>query len=193
MSNFLGSPHDPTQQNTETLNALRPKWAWFVVIGIVLIVLGMAALAHVLTATLVNVIFIGSMMLIGGIGLLIQAWRVKNWSGFLFSSLSGLLYAFAGLVAIINPWVGAAMLTLLLGATLIGAGVFRLWVWFKNRNQPGASWLLISALLTFVVGILIANGWPTNSLTILGFLLGFDLLIQGWSLMFTGLALRKAH
>lgn len=193
MSNLLDNSHDSKQGNAEALNTLRPKWGWFVVIGIVLLALGTAALVHVLTATLVNVIFIGCMMLIGSIGLLIQAWRVKKWSGFLMWSLSGLLYAAAGIVAIINPLLGAVILTLLLGVTLIGAGIFRLLVWLKNRNQPGSTWILISALLTFVVGILIAIGWPTNSLMILGLLLGFDLLFQGWSLMLTGFALRMAR
>lgn len=183
----------PNKQITESLSALRARWGWFIAIGIVLVMLGAAALVHVLTATLVSVLFIGIMMLIGAAGLLIQAWRVKNWSGFLFWSLSGLLYAAAGIVAVVNPWTGAVMLTLLLGATLIGAGAFRLWVWFQHRSQPGSLWLVLSSLLTFAVGILIAAGWPTNSLTILGFLLGFDLLFQGWSLIFTGLALRKTN
>src|SRR3546814_1364225 len=84
---------------------------------------------------LVVVIFVGTLMLIGAVGQLIQAWRVKNWGGFFVWSLSGLLYAAAGVVAIVNPFAGAALLTLLLGATLIGAGAFRLWVWFNNRGQ----------------------------------------------------------
>src|SRR5690606_37860101 len=119
-------------------------------------------------------------------------WRVKHWSGFLVWSLSGLLYAAAGVLAVVNPLAGAALLTLLLGATLIGAGAFRLWVWFNNRGQPGWGWLGFSGLLTFAAGILIAIGWPANSLVILGLLLGFDLLFQGWSLLVAGFALRKA-
>ncbi|NYT63339.1 HdeD family acid-resistance protein [Alcaligenaceae bacterium] len=178
---------------TNALNALRARWGWFVGIGIALVVLGTIALVHTLAATLVSVIFVGTLMLIGAIGQLIQAWRVKNWSGFLVWSLSGLLYAAAGVVAIVNPFAGAAMLTLLLGATLIGAGAFRLWVWFGNRGQQGWGWLAFSGLITFATGILIAIGWPANSLWILGLLLGFDLLFQGWSLLFAGLALRKSR
>lgn len=185
-------PGLPNTKISESLDVLRVRWGWFVAIGIILVLLGGAALVHVLTATLVSVIFIGSMMLLGAVGLLIQAWRVKNWSGFLIWSVSGLLYGAAGITAIVNPVAGAVMLTLLLGATLIGAGAFRLWVWFQHRSQPGALWVALSGLLTLAVGILIAIGWPDNSLTILGLLLGIDLLFQGWALLFTGLALRKA-
>ncbi|HYG45658.1 MAG TPA: HdeD family acid-resistance protein [Bordetella sp.] len=182
----------PTEKITQSLSALRAHWGWFVAIGIALVVLGSAALIHVWAATLVSVIFIGTLMLIGAVGLLIQAWRVKHWSGFLIWSLSGLLYAVAGVEAIMNPLTGAMLLTLLLGATLIGVGAFRLWVWFQHRAQQGWGWLAFSGLVTFTVGLLIAIGWPANSMTILGLLLGFDLLFQGWSLLFAGLALRKA-
>lgn len=183
----------PSDQLSQKLNALRAQWGWFVVIGIALVILGAIALVHVLAATLVSVIFVGTLMLIGAVSQLIQAWRVKNWSGFFVWSISGLLYAAAGIVAIVNPFAGAAMLTLLLGATLIGAGAFRLWVWFNNRGQQGWGWLAFSGLITLATGILIAIGWPANSLWILGLLLGFDLMLQGWSLLFAGLALRKSR
>lgn len=154
-------------------------------------VLGTIALVHVLAATLISVIFIGTLMLIAAVGQLIQAWRGKDLGGFIVWSLSGLLYGAAGVVAILDPFKGAALLTLLLGATLIGAGAFRLWVWFNNRGQQGWGWLAFSGLITFLAGLLIAIGWPANSLIILGLLLGFDLLFQGFSLLFAGLALRK--
>jgi len=183
----------PTEQISQSLNSLRAHWGWFVAIGIAMVILGAAALVHVLVATLVKVIFIGAMMLAAAVGLLVQAWRVKHWSGFLVWSLSGLLYAAAGVLAIANPMAGAVILTLLLGASLIGAGAFRLWAWFQHRSQQGSGWLAFSGLITLAVGILIAIKWPANSLMILGLLLGFDLLFQGWSLLFTGLALRKAN
>ncbi len=183
--------NNPLQTNKQIISALRAHWGWFVAIGIALLVLGAIALIHVLAATLVSVLFVGILMLIGALGQLIQAWRVKNWSGFLVWSLSGLLYAAAGVVAIVNPLAGAALLTLLLGATLIGAGAFRLWVWFNNRGQQGWGWLGFSGAVTFATGLVIAIGWPANSLWILGLLLGFDLLFQGWSLLFAGLALRR--
>src|SRR5690606_34382122 len=110
---------------------------------------------------------------------------------FLLWSVSGLLYTAAGLVAIINPVAGAAMLTLLLGATLIGAGALRLWLWFNNRGQAGWPWIAFSGVITLATGLLIALGWPGNSVWILGLLLSFDLLFQGWTLILLGLALRR--
>lgn len=180
------------EQISSMLSILRAHWGWFVGIGIALVVLGSIALVHVMAATLVSVIFIGTLMLIGAVGQLFQAWRMKNWGGFIVLSISGFLYGAAGILAIMNPPVGAALLTLLLGATLIGAGIFRLWLWFRNRSQQGWGWMCFSGLITLATGILIAIGWPANSLWVLGLLLGIDLLFQGWSLLFAGIALRRS-
>lgn len=105
-------------------------------------------------------------------------------------TLSGVLYLGAGILAFARPMLGAALLTLLLGATLIGSGGFRLWVWFQNRAQPGWRWLAFSGAITLLAGLLIALGWPGNSVFILGFLLALDLVFQGVTLIMLGLALR---
>jgi len=157
----------------------------------VLLILGAIGFVHVFAATLVSVIFIGTLMLIGGVGELIHAWRVKQLAGFLFWSASGLLYAAAGIVALVNPVVGASILTLLLGATLIAVGALRLWLWFNNRGQRGWPWLALSGLITLATGILIAALWPGNSMWLLGLLLSIDLLFQGWSALLLGLALKQ--
>lgn len=188
---------DPTPASTsrrdhvaKALDALHAHWGWFLALGLIMLILGGVAIAYVFVATLVSVLFIGALMLVGGIGQLIHAWRVKHWAGFLFWTLSGLLYTAAGVLAIVNPVAGASLLTLLFGATLIGAGALRLWIWFNNRAQPGWPWLALSGVITLATGILIAANWPGNSVWILGLLLSIDLLIQGWTLMFIGLALK---
>ncbi|MDX3905520.1 MAG: HdeD family acid-resistance protein [Pigmentiphaga sp.] len=177
----------------ETLKALGAHWGWFVGLGILLLLLGLAAGIYVIAATVASVLFVGVMMLVAGIGQLIQAWRVKNWRGFLLWTLSGVLYGVAGGLALYNPIAGAAVLTLLLGAFLIAAGALRLWIWFQHRSQHGWGWLALSGAITLLAGVLIAIGWPANSLWILGLLLAFDLLFQGITLVLLGLALRKGR
>ncbi|WP_397476121.1 HdeD family acid-resistance protein [Pusillimonas sp.] len=176
---------------TQTLDELGARWGWFVALGLALLALGFIGFVYVFAATLVSVIFIGALMLIGGVGQLIHAWRVKQLAGFLFWTASGLLYAGAGVLALVNPVAGASLLTLLLGATLIAVGALRLWIWFNNRGQRGWPWLALSGVFTLATGILVAALWPGNSLWLLGLLLAIDLLIQGWSALLLGLALRQ--
>ncbi|GAA5234669.1 HdeD family acid-resistance protein [Verticiella sediminum] len=177
----------------ETLSALGARWGWFLAVGVLMLVLGLLAAAYVFAATIVSVLFVAVLMLVGGVAQLIQAWRVRNWRGFLLWTVAGGLYVLAALFAIANPVAGAAALTLLLGASLIAAGALRLWVWFQHRSQPGWPWLALSGAISLLAGILVAAGWPGNSLVILGLLLAFDLLFQGVTLVMLAFALRRSH
>jgi uncharacterized membrane protein HdeD (DUF308 family) len=190
----LTIPGDPNTHNlADAISALSARWALFVALGIILLILGGLASAYVMTAALIQVTIVGLLMLAGGVSQLIHSWRVLDLRGFLFWGISGLLYCAAGILAIQNPPVGAAVLTLLLGASLIGTGAFRLWLWFNNRAQRGWKWVAFSALITLAAGLLIAVDWPENSLLILGLLLALDLFIQGWALLLLGIALRRSH
>ncbi|MGO3743360.1 HdeD family acid-resistance protein [Kerstersia sp.] len=189
------SPSTPPGYTAPLVNALQSlqaSWRWFITVGLLLLVLGLIASVHVLAATVFSVVFVGTLIVIAGVSQLVQAWRIKNWPGFLLWSFAGLLYTAAGVIAIINPITGAAALTLLLGATLIASGAMRLWLWFNNRSQQGWGWIATSGLITLLAGILIAAGWPANSLWLLGLLLALDLLFQGWTLLLLGLALRNS-
>ena len=92
----------------DALTALRADWGWFVALGVVMQVLGTIAIIPIAGAPLVSWLFIGILMLIGGIGQLIHAWRVRDWAGFLFWTVSGLFYVGAGVLAIVNPEIGRA-------------------------------------------------------------------------------------
>ncbi|HUH86488.1 MAG TPA: HdeD family acid-resistance protein [Pusillimonas sp.] len=191
MSNTENDSKLVPDQLTRPLQDLGAGWGWFVALGIALLVLGAIGFIYVFAATLASVIFIGALMLAGGIGQLIHAWRVRKLGGFLFWTFSGLLYGSAGVLALVNPVAGASILTLLLGATLIAVGALRLWIWFNNRGQKGWQWLAFSGAITLVTGLLIAAFWPGNSMWLLGLVLAIDLVFQGWSSLLLGLALKK--
>lgn len=185
---MLDSKVNKMLQNTKTLYS---RWGWFVVLGLVLIVLGLSALSYVVMATLTSVIVIGSLMIVGGVAQFIHAWTLRSLSGFLLWTLVGILYITAGAMAIQNPVAGAEVLTLLLGASLIGVGVLRLGLWLMNRSQEGWLWLAFSGLISLGTGLFIAIQWPAIGLFLLGLVLGIDLLFQGWSMLWLGLALRR--
>ena len=53
-------------------------------------------------------------------------------------------------------------------------------------------WVVLSGVVTLLLGLIILNHWPVSSLYILGLLLGIDLLFAGASWIGMGLSLRKA-
>jgi uncharacterized membrane protein HdeD (DUF308 family) len=46
---------------------VRSKWGWFVALGVALILLGVFALGDVVGVTLISALFIGAMLLVGGV------------------------------------------------------------------------------------------------------------------------------
>jgi uncharacterized membrane protein HdeD (DUF308 family) len=180
------SAFDPASAEAE----LRPRWGWFVALGVVLLVLGVLAFGNLLIATVASVVFVGALMVIGAIAQIIHAFRVKRWGGFFFWLLSGLLYGAAGILTFYNPALAAAALTLVLAAALIASGILRIWSSFRLRPQTGWGWLLASGVITLVAGVVVALGWPVNTLWLLGLVLAIDLTFQGVAAIAFGLALK---
>ncbi|MDK1488864.1 HdeD family acid-resistance protein [Sinorhizobium sp. 7-81] len=166
--------------------AVAGKWAWFVALGVLLIMCGGIAFGNLFMATVGSVYYIGAIMLVGGLLNLAHAFQVRGWESIVYWVLSGACYAAAGLFAFINPVLASSVLTFLMAVALIVAGCSRLWVGFKLRPLAGWGWIVIGGLVTLVAGLVIAGGWPVNSLWILGLFLAVDLVMQGLALIAFG-------
>ncbi|MBG0511434.1 HdeD family acid-resistance protein [Agrobacterium sp. MOPV5] len=180
---------------TQSLNAsgfspLKAKWGWLLALGLVLLAFGIIALGNLLVATVASVFYVGVMMLMGGVLQLFHAFQVKGWESVLFWTLSGLLYAIAGVIAFQNPDLTAAVLTLLMAISLIVAGIFRLVVGFRLKPATGWGWVATAGAVTALAGLVIAAGWPVNSLWVLGLFLAIDLIMQGFATIALAMAMR---
>jgi uncharacterized membrane protein HdeD (DUF308 family) len=173
------------------IGELRSKWGWFVGLGIVMLIVGVIALGNLLAATVASVYLVGFMMLIAGGFEIAHSFGVKTWGGFFWWLLGGLLYAVGGIIAFNNPLLASAVLTLLLAASLIAAGAARAWIGYKHWSHNGSGWIVAAALITVLCGIVIAIGWPVNSLWVLGMFLAIDMIFQGWTAIALGLALKS--
>jgi uncharacterized membrane protein HdeD (DUF308 family) len=171
---------------------LRSKSGWIVALGVVYVIAGVIALSSVVFATKVTVFVVGIMMLISGIAEVINSFQFKSWGKFLIWLLLGLLYIVAGFVTFENPLLAAAILTLLLGAALVVSGVMRLILAFSMREGMSWTWVVLSGVVTLLLGAIILAHWPVSSLFVLGVLLGVDLLIIGFGWIFVGFGL-KSH
>ena len=187
MSHVTASAH--SFSGIETLHA---KWGWIVALGIVYSVAGIVALGSVVMATVASVFVVGIMMLIAGVAEVINAFQVKTWGKFLFWVLLGVLYIVAGFVTFENPLLAAALLTLLLACALIVSGIMRIILGFSMKRGMPWIWVVLSGVVTLLLGLIILNHWPVSSLYILGLLLGIDLVFAGASWIGMGLSLRKA-
>lgn len=173
------------------VQTLRSKSGWIVALGVVYVIAGLIALSSVVFATKVTVFVVGIMMLISGVAEVINAFQFKSWGKFLVWLLLGLLYIVAGLLTFENPLLAATILTLLLGVSLVFSGVARIVLAFSMRE--GMSWtsVVLSGVVTLLLGLIILAHWPVSSLFVLGMLLGIDLLIIGIGWIFVGFGLKS--
>ncbi len=177
---------------TTGLAPLRAKSGWIIGLGIIYLIAGVIALGSVVFATVVTVFVVGIMMLISGIAEVINAFQFKSWAKFLLWVLLGLLYIAAGFLTFENPLLAAAILTLFLGCFLIVSGVMRIALGFSMRE--GMPWVgvVLSGVITFLLGVIIVIHWPVSGLYILGLFLAIDLIIAGASWIALGFGLRSA-
>lgn len=184
-------PTDPSKSLGGAISHLRSNWGWFVALGILMIAAGVIATLNLFLATVVSVFYVGTLMLISGGFQIVQAFRVSGWGRFAWWLFSGLLYALAGVFTFMNPVLASSVLTLLLAAALIAAGVIRIWIGFEHRSEANWGWIVAAGVVTALAGVVIAIGWPVNSLFILGIFLAIDLLFQGFTVLMLGFALKR--
>lgn len=180
-----------TSAASPDLEPLHAKWGWIVALGVVYVLAGLIALGSVLTATVVSVFLVGIMMIVAGVAEVVGAFQIKGWGKFLLWVLLGALYIVAGFVTFQNPILAAAVLTLILGVALIVSGIMRIILAFSVQQEAPWVWVLLSGVVTLVLGGLILARWPISSLYILGLFLGVDLVIAGAGWIGLGLGLRR--
>jgi len=174
----------------EALGKVRSNWGWFVVFGALLVLLGLIALGNLAVATVASIFVVGVVMIVGGIAHIILAFRGRSWHSFLGWLLGGMLYLIAGVLVFADPALASSVLTLVIAFALLAAGAARIWFGFAVRPEKGWLWIAAAGVVTILAGLVIATGWPVNSLWVIGLFLGVDLLFQGGSFIVFGLALR---
>jgi len=178
---------------SSSLSFRRPRsnWAWFVVLGILQILLGVFCWFDVIAATLAGVIFIGAALLVGGILQIIHAFFDRAWGGFLLHVLSGVLYAIAGILIMMEPVQGSIIITLILAILLIVAGISRIVLSISHWHLGGSGLLLLGGVVSIVVGVVLYVTLPWSGLWVLGTLIAIELIFHGAAWFEFGLSLRR--
>jgi uncharacterized membrane protein HdeD (DUF308 family) len=172
-------------------NAFSANWGTFFLWGLLLVVLGILAISAATMSTMISIIFLGSLLLMGGVVVVIDAFTFwwKKWSGFFLILLLGVLYIIVGGMLIKSPLVASISLTLFLGIFYLIIGIFRVIYSFSLR-VPSWGWGFFSGVISAILGLLILSSWPQSGLYIIGLFVGIDLLFVGWSYIMTSLAAR---
>jgi uncharacterized membrane protein HdeD (DUF308 family) len=174
------------------METLSRNWGWLLALGILMIVLGVFAIAMPKPATLAVQLALGWILVVGGIAEGIHAFMAQGWRGFLLELLSAILYLVVGGLLLVNPVGGALALTIVLAVFLVVEGIFKIMMALRVRDHRGWGWLLASGVLSVILGLMIWAEWPASGLWVIGLLVGIQLVFTGWALVMLSLAAR-AH
>ena len=174
--------------------AVREHWKAFLFEGVLLSVIGLAAMIVPPLASLAITIFLGWMFLVSGVAGLFVTYWARNMPGFWWSLISAALAVLAGGVLLARPTQGLLTLTIVIGAYFLAEGVATIMYALEHRRELSErwSWLLVAGLVDIVIAGLIIAGWPDSAMWAIGLLVGINLLFGGVSLIGMALAARNS-
>jgi uncharacterized membrane protein HdeD (DUF308 family) len=187
-------PQDLANLQSRMSAAVREHWKAFLAEGILLVILGLAAMIVPPLASLAVTIFLGWMFLISGIGGLIVTFWARQLPGFWWSLISALLAIAAGIILLAQPVQGTLTLTIVVGVYFLAEGVATIMYALEHRRELSGrwSWLLVAGLMDILIAFLIISGLPGSAEWAIGLLVGINLLFGGATLIGMALAARNS-
>lgn len=166
-------------------------WKMLLVRGVLGIIFGILAIVWPISTAIALALLWGFWALVDGIGSIAQAFQPESRGSRLWLILLGVIALLAAFFAITSPGMAAKTLTWILGIWLMVRGVFELAGAFRSQ-QVMPRWLLVlSGLLSILLGILFAANPGAGAVSI-AVLLGVTALIWGVVLIGVALSVRRA-
>lgn len=162
-----------------------------IVWGVLLIIAGIVAIMQPSIAALAAELLLGWLFVFAGIVQLVYAFHERGKDGFGLKVLSAILTLLLGIFLLLRPVAGIASIALLIGAFMLASGVSSAMLAFKLKPKQGWGWVLFDGILSIVIALLIASGWPQSSIGFVGILVGIVLMYGGVWRIVLGRALRE--
>jgi uncharacterized membrane protein HdeD (DUF308 family) len=173
-------------------NALRAHWKFFLIEGIVLLIMGAIAVCVPPIATVAVEVFIGWIILLSGVLGLVMTFQTRGSPGFGWSLLSALLGLVVGIVLLAWPLSGVLSLTVMLTVFLALEGVASIMYAMAHRRERSSRWelMLVSGIVDLILAGLILAGLPGTAAWAIGLIVGINMLFGGVALIALALQAR---
>jgi len=188
----MSAPDPGTRVNIAEI--MKQHWKALLIEGILLVILGLLAIALPLLASIAITLFLGWLFLVSGIaGLVLTIWA-RQMPGFWWSIFSALLSLAAGILLVAWPGQGVVSLTLVLGVFFVMEGVASIMYALEHRRELSGRWgLMVAAgILDLIISAMIITGLPGSAEWAIGLLVGINLVFGGISLIGMALAARNS-
>jgi len=169
---------------------VRDHWKLFLIEGIILVVLGLLAVAVPIVAGLAVAILFGWLFLISGIVGLVTTIAMRRAPGFWWSLLSAVLGIAVGGWLLVQPALGLVSLTYLLIAFFIIEGIATIMFALEHKGALSGrwGWMLVSGIVDLFLAAVILVGLPGTVAWALGLIVGINMVFGGASMIGMALA-----
>jgi uncharacterized membrane protein HdeD (DUF308 family) len=183
-----------TDMQQSIRDVVRVHSGLFLAQGIIITLLGVAAVIWPQISSLAVDVYVGWIFLFSGAVGLFMMFFAPNVAGFLWSLLTGALALFVGMLLLWHPVEGVVSLTLVLVAFFVVEGLFQIAAAFGYRSAFPDSWgwMLVSGITDLVLAGLIVAGWPSSAGWALGLIVGVNLITSGTAIIVVASAVRRA-
>src|SRR3981189_2462933 len=128
-------PQDISKLQSDMSAAVREHWKVFLFEGILLVVLGLAAMILPPLASLAVTIFLGWMFLISGVAGLALTFWARQMPGFWWALVSPARAVAARSILLVKPVQGTLTLTIVVGAYFLAEGVATIMYALEHRRE----------------------------------------------------------
>jgi uncharacterized membrane protein HdeD (DUF308 family) len=184
---------DIEQIQRAVATSLHEHWVLFLVEGIILVILGLAAITIPPVATLAVEILFGWLFLISGVVGLITTFWMRQAPGFWWSLVSAILGIAAGIVLLLWPLSGVLSLTLILIVFFVIEGVASIMFALEHKRELSGRWvwMLASGVIDLILAAVIFAGLPGTAAWAMGLLVGINMVFGGFALIVMALHARE--
>ena len=169
-------------------------WSWTLAIlvpGILLLLLGIGAIAIPIFDPLTIVTLLIWIFIISGIAKIIYGILSLEAGGFLGKLLDGIFDLLLAILIVTRISTGILSLTLLVGISILISGVLAVIRAFQVRPASRWGWFLFNGIFRITLGIIISSEWSSNPEGLIGKVFGLFFLASGLSLIILSLTLRS--
>jgi uncharacterized membrane protein HdeD (DUF308 family) len=184
----------PNASPERLARAAHEHWVLFLVEGVVLLIVGLAAFAVPVIATLAVSIFLGWLFLVAGVMGLISTFMIRTAPGFWWSLISALAAIAAGLVLLGSPVTGALSLTFVVISFFFLEGIVSIMFALDHKRELSGNWgwMVVSGIVDLFLGGFLLVGLPSSAVWAVGLLVGINMIVGGTALIAMALRARTA-
>lgn len=176
----------------QILEEVKRRWKLLLALGILLVITGVACILAPEVASVATTTVAGWFLLIAGVFALIEAFAVRSAGRIVLRLLMAVLMLLAAGYILSSPLDGTLTLTVVLMWYFIVSGVLQVVAGIRERGAPSSGMLVVSGILSAILGLLVWRDLPDSAAWAIGLLVGVHLVFRGMELVLLALAGRRA-